>query len=81
MSKHQFKQNIAVIIGINNYKNGIPPLGTAKQDAEAIADILKRDYHYSVHSIIDNQGTKQQLETLLNIDLPNLIHTDRKSVV
>lgn len=81
MSKHQFKQNIAVIIGINNYKNGIPPLGTAKQDAEAIADILKRDYHYSVHSIIDNQGTKQQLETLLNIDLPNLIHTPSSRLI
>ncbi|MDJ0662232.1 MAG: caspase family protein [Crocosphaera sp.] len=81
MSKHQFKQNIAVVIGINNYQNGIPPLGTAKPDAEAIAKILAENYHYKIHSIIDNQGTKQQLEQLLNIDLPNLIHTPSSRLI
>ncbi len=81
MSNHEFTQNMAVIIGINNYENGIPPLGTAQQDAEAIAEILKQDYHYQTHSIINNQGTKQQLEQLLNIDLPNLINTPSSRLI
>ena len=81
MSKHQFKQNIAVIIGINNYENGIPALGTAKEDAEAIAEILAENYHYKIHSIINNQATKKQLEQLLNIDLPNLIKTPSSRLI
>jgi hypothetical protein len=36
--------DLAVVIGINDYHNGIKPLGTAKQDAEAIAEILENDY-------------------------------------
>ncbi|MGK7940905.1 MAG: caspase family protein [Crocosphaera sp.] len=81
MSRHKFKQNIAVIIGINNYENGIPPLGTAQPDAEAIANILEQDYHYKINSIINNQGTKQHLEKLLNIDLPNLIQTPSSRLI
>jgi len=37
MNPSEFKLNLAVVISINDYQNGIPPLGTAKQDAEAIA--------------------------------------------
>jgi hypothetical protein len=37
MNPSGFKLNLAVVIGINNYHNRIPSLGTAKQDAEAIA--------------------------------------------
>jgi hypothetical protein len=32
-----FNLNLAVVIGINDYQNEIPTLGTAKQDAQAIA--------------------------------------------
>lgn len=32
-----FKLNFVVVIGINDYQNGIPALGTARQDAQAIA--------------------------------------------
>jgi hypothetical protein len=37
MKPSEFKLNLAVVIGINDYQNGIPALGTARQDAEAIA--------------------------------------------
>ncbi len=37
MNTSEFKLNLAVVIGINDYQNGIPALGTARQDAEAIA--------------------------------------------
>jgi hypothetical protein len=46
MNPSEFNLNFAVVIGINDYHNGISPLGTAKQDAEAIAAILEQDYHY-----------------------------------
>jgi hypothetical protein len=37
MNISEFKLNLAVVIGINDYQNGIPALETARQDAEAIA--------------------------------------------
>ena len=48
MNSSEFKLTLAVVIGINNYQNGIPTLGTARQDAEAIAEILERDYEYQL---------------------------------
>jgi WD40 repeat protein/energy-coupling factor transporter ATP-binding protein EcfA2 len=66
----EFQLNLAVVIGINDYHNGIPALGTAKQDAEAIAEILARDYHYQVHLITDHQATSQHLQQWLETDLP-----------
>jgi fructose 1,6-bisphosphatase len=46
----------ALVIGINDYQNGIPTLGTARQDAEAIADILQSEYQYQVHLLTENQN-------------------------
>jgi hypothetical protein len=37
MKPSGFKLNLAVIIGINHYQNGITTLETARQDAEVIA--------------------------------------------
>ena len=47
MSVSEFAHNWAVVIGINHYGNGISPLRTAVNDAEAIAELLetKHDYH------------------------------------
>jgi hypothetical protein len=36
MNASGFKLNVAVVIGINDYRNGSPPLGTARQDAEGL---------------------------------------------
>jgi WD40 repeat protein len=66
----EFQLNLAVVIGINDYHNGIPALGTAKQDAEAIAEILEQDYHYQVHLITEHQATSQNLQQWLAADLP-----------
>jgi hypothetical protein len=48
MNSSEFKLNLAVVVGINDYQNGVPALGTARQDAEAIARILRDDYQYQV---------------------------------
>lgn len=80
MSSSEFALNLAVVIGINNYQNGISSLGTAKQDAEAIAKILKNDYKYhEVHRFIDNQATAQNLTDFLETKLPEIIKTDSPS--
>lgn len=72
MHTSEFKLNVAVVIGINSYQNGIPQLGTARQDAEAIAQILKTEYQYDVTLITDAtnpQATRQNLQWWLEIGL------------
>jgi uncharacterized short protein YbdD (DUF466 family) len=44
MSKHQFNRNFAVVIGINDYTNGIRELETAVPDAHKLAEILQKQH-------------------------------------
>jgi len=46
LDRTKFDRNIAVVIGIDNYQNGIHPLKTAVNDARKIADILENKYEY-----------------------------------
>lgn len=41
-----FDRNLAVIIGIDDYKNGISSLGTAANDARALAKLLREEHQY-----------------------------------
>ena len=70
----QFDRDLAVVIGINDYQNGIDPLQTAVPDAIAIAEILRDTYEYTLinpdrdsEAIVDSYATKDKLETLLTI--------------
>jgi branched-chain amino acid transport system substrate-binding protein len=76
-SKHEFRRNFAVIIGINKYKFNIPKLKTAVPDAKTLTDLLKERYKdlkekyqepnkYEVLLLTDEQATKQNLNKLLN---------------
>lgn len=73
MNPSPFNLNLALVIGINDYQNGIPVLGTARQDAEAIADILQSQYRYQVHLLTENQAIAQNLQRWLETDLPEVI--------
>ncbi|MBF2047043.1 MAG: caspase family protein [Elainella sp. C42_A2020_010] len=78
MGTSEFRLNLAVVIGINNYQNGIPRLSTARQDAEAIAQILKAEYRYEVTLITDGtepEASRQHLQQWLEIDLPKAVAT------
>ncbi len=69
-------RNLAVVIGINAYQreNGIKPLGTAVNDARAIAQLLKDEYKYSrIYELYDEQATYEAIKTLLNETLPKEI--------
>uniref|UniRef100_A0A0C1RPE7 Uncharacterized protein n=1 Tax=Tolypothrix bouteillei VB521301 TaxID=1479485 RepID=A0A0C1RPE7_9CYAN len=68
-SVHNFHRNFAVIIGINNYINGIPPLQTAVPDAERLARIFqndsRKDGKYNVLKLLDTSATFDELSRLL----------------
>ena len=76
----EFSRSLAVVIGINEYQNGIARLKTAVPDAVAIATILRDSYQYQlVHPdfetgvIVNQYATKDNLTTLLTDILPNKI--------
>lgn len=61
-----FGTNHALIVGINEYGNGISQLRTAKADAERLASILGNPttHGYEVHTLLDAQA---KLKTLLDV--------------
>ncbi|MEW6497217.1 MAG: caspase family protein, partial [Cyanobacteriota bacterium] len=60
----EIKRSLAVVIGINQYINGIPSLKTAVNDATQLAKSLKETYHYQVLQLLDTQATFAQLTEL-----------------
>ena len=69
----QFDHSLAIVIGINQYDNGITRLHTAANDASALAQLLKSDHGYDVRLLIDYAATKQSLLSLLNETLPQTV--------
>jgi len=45
---NSFSHNLAIAIGINNYRNNIAELTTARPDAEKLAKLLATGYYYQV---------------------------------
>ncbi len=66
-SKYDFHRNLAVIIGINNYSNGIPELETPVADAEELAKILQENYQYEVLKLLNEKASLQELNALLEV--------------
>ncbi|MGK7902528.1 MAG: caspase family protein [Hormoscilla sp.] len=65
MSIPEFNRSIAVIIGINEYINGIPRLKTAVNDAQTLADMLREKYKYEVLLLLDKEATRDRTDELL----------------
>ncbi|MEG4340976.1 nSTAND1 domain-containing NTPase [Microcoleus sp. D3_18_C2] len=75
-NKTNFDRNLAVVIGINRYKNHphIHRLRTPVNDAKALADLLETEYEYKPENVVplfDQDATLTGLQTLLNDTLPN----------
>jgi WD40 repeat protein len=79
MNDLEFKLNLAIVIGINDYQSSIPVLGTARQDAEAIAAILQNDYQYQVHLLVDEQANGQNINHWLTTELATILATTNPS--
>jgi WD40 repeat protein/energy-coupling factor transporter ATP-binding protein EcfA2 len=74
LNRTNFDRNIAVVIGINDYKNGIHPLKTAVNDARAIADLLEKEYQYQEVIRLfppHSEATWAEINKLLVETLPN----------
>lgn len=75
-NKTNFDRNLAVVIGIDSYKNHpqIHRLRTPVNDAKALADLLETQYEYKPENVIrllDEAATLTGLQTLLTYTLPN----------
>ncbi|MDJ0636342.1 MAG: caspase family protein [Xenococcaceae cyanobacterium MO_188.B29] len=76
----EFSRSLAIVIGINEYHNGVAHLKTAVPDAIAIATILQDSYQYQlVHPrlktgvTIDRYATQASLTSLFTDLLPHQI--------
>jgi WD40 repeat protein len=61
----EFSRNLAFIIGINNYTNGISPLQNAVNDAKKLVEILREKHEYKVWVCLDEVATLNNLNQLL----------------
>ncbi len=60
----EIKRSLAIIIGINQYVNGIPALKTAVNDVRKIAHTLETKYQYQVLQLLDEDATGTQIREL-----------------
>ena len=72
----EFARNLAFIIGIDNYQNGISPLRTATNDAKRLVEILREKHNYQVWVCLDELATLNNLIQLLEITLPQQVTSE-----
>ena len=65
-----FEHSIAVVIGIDHYRDGIPALRTAVNDARRLGTLLAGEHGYDVISLLDDDATQERITTLLTHELP-----------
>jgi len=66
-----FDRSVAVIVGIDRYRHGVPPLENAVRDAQAIGDVLGRQ-GFEVHRLMDENASRAGMEELFRSRLPSL---------
>ncbi|NES06505.1 MAG: hypothetical protein F6K22_29030 [Okeania sp. SIO2F4] len=71
-----FSRRLAVVIGINQYKNGIATLRNPLNDADQIHHVLQQQHNYETHLLKDANATKEQITKLLTKTLPKQVKED-----
>ncbi|MEG4963492.1 MULTISPECIES: nSTAND1 domain-containing NTPase [unclassified Microcoleus] len=61
----EIKRSLAVVIGIDRYFNNIPPLQTAANDAQQLANLIEEKYQYQVLLLLDTDATLSNISDLL----------------
>ncbi|MBH8565927.1 caspase family protein [Nostoc sp. CENA67] len=74
MSK--FSRNLAFVIGINNYGNGISSLQNAVNDAKKLVEVLRQQHQYHIWVCLDEIATLKNLHELLDKTLPQQVQPD-----
>jgi energy-coupling factor transporter ATP-binding protein EcfA2 len=63
----KFSRSLAVVIGIDQYRNGINQLQTATNDAREIARLLEKEHKYDrVWLLLDEKASLQGLQQILD---------------
>jgi len=68
-----FSRNLAFIIGIDNYTNGISPLNTAVNDAKKLVEILRIKHDYQVWECLDEVANLSNFHKFLFHTLPEQV--------
>ncbi len=71
-----FHRSIGVVIGIDQYVDGIPQLRTAVNDARRLGELLAGSHGYQVTALLDADASAARLTQLLTVDLPALVQPD-----
>lgn len=65
-----YDKSWAIVVGINEYSGGIPPLSNAVNDASAIADVLRNTFHFDeVHTLYNDDATRRAIMSWLRDEL------------
>ncbi|MCP6762323.1 MAG: caspase family protein [Fischerella sp. CENA71] len=72
----EFSRNMAFVIGINNYGNGISSLQTAVNDAKKLIEILRTKHSYQVWVCLDEVAILSNLKKFLEQTLPQQVKPD-----
>ncbi|OUL28563.1 caspase family protein [Nostoc sp. 106C] len=72
----EFSRNLAFIIGINNYTNGISSLKNATNDAKKLVEVLREKHSYQVWVCLDEVATLKNLKNFLEKTLPQHVTAD-----
>lgn len=65
----EFQNSHAFIVGINGYRNGVPALRSAENDARRLADMLEEQHGYVAHLFVE-EVTRETLEQLFAETMP-----------
>src|SRR5262245_14494613 len=71
----------ALVVGIDAYENGIPALGSARRDAEAVAEKLVREHGYTVRLLLDGDATVGAVTRFLGEDIPSELSVESPFLV
>ena len=76
MTVEKFQYSLAVVIGIDDYRNGVPSLKTPVNDAQTLATILKDRHGYDVKLLLNEEANGTALRDLLETELPQRLTKD-----
>jgi len=76
MTVEKFQYSLAVVIGIDDYRNGVPSLKTPVNDAQTLATILKDRHGYDVKLLLNEEANGTALKDLLETELPQRLTKD-----
>lgn len=76
MAIDKFRHHVAVVIGVNDYCNGVPSLKTPVNDAQVLAALLKDKHSYDVKLLLDDAADRTALLNLVSTELPKRLTKD-----